>query len=261
MVTSTPLKPNFLSIPLLFIPTIDIKGRYCVRLRQGEFDRLITSSDVSKEVGLLLASGAKRVHIVDLEGSLGRPNLRIIKSLKIYVGLMIQIQVGGGLRSFELVEAYLEAGASRIVLGTIILNNPKLLLKSCFSFLNRIGVGLDDNSGFIMTNAWRTRSQCKTITFLKLIRALGYSFLAFTSIQTDGGLEGINWETAVRISSSLITALQVSGGLSSAEELKASTQNCDWMGGIMCGSVLYKRLVEGHSAVKTTAFPTREQVG
>ncbi|AGO28321.1 phosphoribosylformimino-5-aminoimidazole carboxamide ribotide isomerase [Candidatus Tremblaya phenacola PAVE] len=206
---------------------------------------------------MLLASGAKRIHIVDLEGSLGRPNLSIIRGLKIYVGVTIQMQLGGGLRSSKLVEAYLRAGASDVVLGTIVLNNPKFLMKACFSFQNRIGIGLDDNSGFIMTNAWKIRSQYKTITFLKLIRALGYSFLAFTSIQTDGGLEGINWGTAVSISSSLITALLVSGGLSSAEELKTAILNCDWMVGIMCGSVLYKRLVDGRSAVKTIAFPTK----
>lgn len=241
---------------LIFIPTIDIKDRHCVRFRRGNFNEISVKLDIVKEAGNLITSGTKNIHVVDLEGSLGRPNLGVIRSVCGYVGLHARIQVGGGLRSLRMIGAYLDAGTSLVVLGTIALINPRFLLKATSEFGNRVGVGLDDNFGHIATNAWKQNSKLKTVEYLELATNYGVGIMLYTSLATDGELTGLNFVDAVEVMTKLIMPLAISGGLSSSEELKLTTKSSDWLAGILCGSAVYKKLIAPGKAIEATNLPS-----
>lgn len=226
-----------------------------MRLKEGNFADALTRLDIEKEVDALLSSGAKRIHVVDLEGSLGKPNLRIIRSLSHYVSSHALIQVGGGLRSLRLIGSYLDAGASHVILGTIAFTNPQFLLGACSEFPNQIGIGLDDRSGVVVTNAWKQESGSKTSHYLGLVRNFGPNQMAYTSIRTDGRLLGLNWFGATAVTASTATPLLISGGLSSSEEWKVSVKGDDWLVGMLCGSAVFKKLIGASTTIGMADFP------
>ena len=191
----------------------------------------------------MLVQGAKRVHIVDLEGSLGRPNLSMVALLCKNFSSTMSLQLGGGIRSLKAIETYLLAGVSEVVLSTLAVQKPQFLIEACSEFPNRIILGLDVGKGFIVTNAWKQSSRLRFSDYVTLTKGLGVKWIVYTAIQADGKLSGLDLPTICSSSNHSILPLVASGGLSSSEELKAAHKEGGKIAGVVCGSSVYRGFV------------------
>jgi phosphoribosylformimino-5-aminoimidazole carboxamide ribotide isomerase len=203
------------------IPAIDIRGGLCVRLYQGDYDQETVYSESPSEVALHWQNvGAKRIHVVDLDGARSgiQLNFDVIRSIVNTVS--IPIQVGGGIRSFDRISLLLETGIQRVILGTIAVTNPQLVEDSCKEFgPDAIIVGLDARDGLISVNGWRTSSSIQAITLLNQMERVGINRFIYTDISRDGTLQGPNFESIQNIQESSIGNIVASGGVSTIEHL------------------------------------------
>ncbi|MBO66979.1 MAG: 1-(5-phosphoribosyl)-5-[(5-phosphoribosylamino)methylideneamino]imidazole-4-carboxamide isomerase [Acidiferrobacteraceae bacterium] len=200
---------------MILIPAIDIKSGRCVRLRQGKMDEETVFGDDPLAIAeRWIEQGAERLHIVDLDGAIeGRPiNAKIIRDI---AGSFpnIPIQVGGGIRSKNVVEAYLNAGVQFVVIGTRAVNEPSFVSDLCSEFLGHIIVGLDAREGKIATDGWSSLSSHNVVdTALKFERD-GVVAIIYTDIERDGMLSGLNVEGTAYLADSLQTPVIASGGI------------------------------------------------
>lgn len=232
----------------MLIPSIDIKNRYCVRLRGGKFSCLTSKWDLVSELSRILEQGAKRVHIVDLEGSLGRPNLSAISLLCKNFSSRASFQLGGGVRSLKTIETYLLAGVSEVVLSTLAVLKPQFLSEACSEFPNKIILGLDGSKEFITTNAWKQSSRFRLNDYINLTKSFGIKWIVYTATQADGKLNGLDLPATLSVSDRSILPLVASGGLSSSEELKRLQKESRKLVGVVCGSSVCRGFVNLLSA-------------
>jgi phosphoribosylformimino-5-aminoimidazole carboxamide ribotide isomerase len=204
---------------MLIIPAIDIKGGQCVRLLQGDPDReTVYSSDPVAMAQRFEGLGAKLIHVVDLDGAFeGHPvNKSIV--LKISSSISIPIEIGGGIRTREVVEEYLRAGIGRVILGSAVLDdNFKDLIEG---FRNNIIIGVDAKDSMVATHGWRRVSDISAIDFIRGLDKIGIREIIYTDISTDGMLTGPNYESIGNILSVVRgVSLIASGGVASIDDI------------------------------------------
>ncbi|MED5412208.1 MAG: 1-(5-phosphoribosyl)-5-[(5-phosphoribosylamino)methylideneamino]imidazole-4-carboxamide isomerase [Pseudomonadota bacterium] len=232
---------------MLVIPAIDLKDGQCVRLRQGRMeDSTVFSDDPVKMAGHWLEQGAKRLHIVDLNGAFaGTPiNAEIVTAIvKAYPELSVQI--GGGIRNLESVQFYIDAGASFVIIGTAAVKDPELVKHACESFLGKIIVGLDAIDGNVATEGWADVSEVSAIDVAQKFSDLGVSAIVYTDIDRDGMMEGCNIEATVGLARQSSIPIIASGGiakLTDIMDLKAAAQTKTGAGivGAITGRAIYE---------------------
>ena len=183
---------------MLLIPAIDIKNGRCVRLRQGDLENNITVySDDPVAVARQWADlGAERLHIVDLDGAAtGRPvNAALIRDMVNAVSGEMEVELGGGLRSLEQVERYIDAGVSYAVIGTAALKRPGFLHEACSNFGGQIIVALDARDGLVATDGWQNTTAIKAVDIARKFESYGVEAFLYTDIARDGMLTGCNVE-------------------------------------------------------------------
>ena len=208
---------------MLVIPAIDLKDGQCVRLRQGRMEEsTVFSDDPIKMAGHWAQQGAKRLHIVDLNGAFaGTPvNAEIVTSIvNAYPGLSVQI--GGGIRCLESAKFYVDAGVSFVIIGTAAVKNPELVKEACVSFPGKIIVGLDAIEGKVATEGWADISEISVITLVQKFCGLGVSAVIYTDISRDGMMEGNNVEATVELACQSTIPVIASGGISNLTDIIA----------------------------------------
>ncbi len=205
------------------IPAIDIKEGRCVRLRQGNFNKETVFSDDPLAVAeQWLEQGAKRIHLVDLDGALkGAPmNKEIIERI-VKLCESIPVQVGGGIRDLETLSSYLDSGVSYIIIGTKAINSPEFIEKACKKFHDRIIVGLDSINNKLALNGWSTNSELDLFEVAIRLEKLGVSSIIFTDISKDGMLEGPNIKEISKLARKLTIPVIASGGVKNIDDIKA----------------------------------------
>jgi phosphoribosylformimino-5-aminoimidazole carboxamide ribotide isomerase len=208
---------------MLIIPAIDIKDGQCVRLQQGDMkSATVFSDDAGAMARHWVDAGAKRLHVVDLNGAFaGKPrNEAAIKSIVGAVGNDIPIQLGGGIRNLETVERYLDDGITYIVIGTAAVKNPGFLHEACDAFPGHIIVGLDARDGKVATDGWSKLTGHDVIDLAKRFQDYGVEAVIYTDIGRDGMMTGINIEATVRLAKALTVPVIASGGLNSLDDVK-----------------------------------------
>jgi phosphoribosylformimino-5-aminoimidazole carboxamide ribotide isomerase len=203
------------------IPAIDILNGKCVRLKQGRYDAETIYSENPLEIAEKWKSmGAKRLHIVDLDGArTGIPkNVNIIKSINKEV--KIPIQVGGGIRNFDLIKDLIDSGLDRIILGTTAVKNPNLLATVCEKFHNQIAVSIDAKGSYAASEGWTQVSKKDIFTLAKEAVELGVRRFIYTDISRDGMLEGPNFEGIKNFASSIDVPVIASGGVTTQEDIQ-----------------------------------------
>ena len=188
---------------MLLIPAIDIKDGHCVRLEQGDMNRsTVFSEDPAAMAKHWLSKGARRLHLVDLNGAFaGKPkNEAAIKSILKAVGNDIPVQLGGGIRDLETIERLLDDGISTIIIGTAAVKNPGFLQDACTAFAGHIMVGLDAKDGKVATDGWSKLTGHEVIDLAKKFEDYGAEAIIYTDIGRDGMLKGINLEATVKLS-------------------------------------------------------------
>ena len=203
-------------------PAIDLFGGKAVRLFKGDYAQMTVYSDDPVSVaGDFAASGAKHIHLVDLEGAkTGKPeNLETIRRILKSTGLFAQ--VGGGIRDPETVEQYLSIGVNRVILGTAAVTDPALLETALARFGEKIAVGVDLKDGFVAIKGWTETSDQSAGTFFARMEQLGVKTVICTDISRDGAMKGTNRELYRQLSQTYAIDLIASGGVSTLEDVAA----------------------------------------
>jgi phosphoribosylformimino-5-aminoimidazole carboxamide ribotide isomerase len=229
---------------MLLIPAIDLKDGKCVRLRQGRMDdETIFSDDPVAVAGQWVEAGARRLHIVDLNGAFeGKPvNAKVIHAIaEAYPDL--PIQVGGGIRDEDTVQAYLEAGVEYVIIGTKAVNVPHFINDLCLEFPGHIIVGLDAKDGKVAIDGWSKLSHHDVIDMAQHFEKDGVEAIVYTDIGRDGMMTGVNVESTVKLAQAITIPVIASGGITNIEDVKALCAVADE--GIM-GAITGRAIYEG----------------
>lgn len=228
---------------MLVIPAIDLKDGKCVRLRQGRMDDSTVFSDDPVDVaGRWFDAGARRLHLVDLNGAFeGEPvNGEIVRQIAQRFP-NFPIQIGGGIRSLDTIEAYLNAGVNYVIIGTKAVKEPEFVTEACEAFPGHIIVGLDAKDGKVATDGWAEVSSVEATDLAKKFDEQGVSAIVYTDIARDGMMQGVNVEATVRMAQASSIPVIASGGITNMEDivaLKAQAQH--GIQGAITGRAIYE---------------------
>ncbi|MBE6626138.1 MAG: 1-(5-phosphoribosyl)-5-[(5-phosphoribosylamino)methylideneamino]imidazole-4-carboxamide isomerase [Ruminococcaceae bacterium] len=205
---------------MLIYPAIDLFEGKAVRLFKGDYAKMTVYNDDPLEVARdFEKQGATCIHLVDLEGAKNGkiPNFDIVKRIKAETSLLCEI--GGGIRSMEVVDAYIEAGLDRVILGTAAVQNPEFAREAAEKYGDKIAVGVDIKDGYVAVKGWTEKSAYTAIEFCKMMESIGIKTLISTDISKDGAMQGSNVSLYDELSQELHMNIIASGGVSSMEDI------------------------------------------
>jgi phosphoribosylformimino-5-aminoimidazole carboxamide ribotide isomerase len=228
---------------MLLIPAIDLKDGHCVRLEKGDMNVSTTfGEDPAAMARRWLTAGARRLHLVDLNGAFaGKPvNEAAVKAIIRAVGDEIPVQLGGGLRDLDTIERYLDDGLSYVIIGTAAVKNPGFLRDACTAFGGHIIVGLDAKDGKVATDGWSKLSGHEVVDLAKKFQDYGVEGVIYTDIGRDGMLTGINVEATVKLAQALTIPVFASGGLAGITDIeRLCAIEAEGVKGVICGRAIY----------------------
>lgn len=229
-------------------PAIDIIGGEAVRLYKGDYDKKTVYGDPCEIARKFKAAGAEQMHVVDLEGAKtgGTPNLETVKRIIETTDMFIEL--GGGIRSMDVIDAYLLAGVSRVILGTAAVKDKALLSEAVAKHGEKIAVGVDILDGMVRINGWLENSGLALEDFLNELQTIGVKTVICTDISKDGAMQGTNRELYKHLSEKYDINIIASGGVSSIEDIKALKE----MGiyGAIVGKAYYTGAVDLEEAIE-----------
>lgn len=230
---------------MLIIPAIDLKDGHCVRLKQGLMaDATVFSEDPGAMAKHWIAKGARRLHLVDLNGAFaGKPkNEEAVKAVVKAVGGDIPLQLGGGIRDLDTVERYLDDGISYIILGTAAVKTPGFLHDACYAFPGHIMVGLDAKDGKVAVDGWSKVTGHDVLDLAKKFQDLGVEAIIYTDISRDGMMGGVNVKATVDLARELSVPVIASGGITDLKDVKSL---CEAEGEGIIGAITGRAIYEG----------------
>ena len=208
---------------MLLIPAIDLKDGKCVRLRQGRMeDSTVFSDDPVAMAARWVEAGARRLHLVDLNGAFaGQPvNAQVIRRI-VQTFPDLPIQVGGGIRDQQTVETYLDAGVQFVIIGTKAVQEPGFINDLCAEYPGHIIVGLDAKDGRVAVDGWSKLSKHDVIDLARIFERYGVEAIVYTDISRDGMMQGVNVEATVRLAQAISIPVIASGGVSTLDDVRA----------------------------------------
>jgi len=222
-------------------PAIDIKDKKCVRLIKGDFDNKIEyETSPIDQAKKYKDHGFKNLHIVDLDGALKGEtvNLNIIN--EIVSKFDLKIEIGGGVRTFESIQKYMDAGVEKVILGSAVIKDKNFLKEACQKFPNKIALGLDAKDGYLSVYGWKENSNKLTLDFLKEVNDYGATRLIFTDINRDGTKQSPNFDESAKVADTSNCPVIISGGVSSINDIKKAKElNNRNIEGIIVGKAIY----------------------
>ena len=230
---------------MLLIPAIDLKDGRCVRLRQGALDDVTVFSDDPAAIAeQWLDQGARRLHLVDLNGAFaGKPvNKEAIAAILDAVNDEIPVQIGGGIRDLDTIETYLDMGMRYVIIGTAAVKSPGFLRDACSAFPGSIIVGLDARDGKVATDGWSKVSRHDVLDLAKKFEDYGCESIIYTDIGRDGMLSGVNLEATVRLAQHVNIPVIASGGVTDIKDIQ---QLCEVENEGVEGVILGRSIYEG----------------
>ena len=229
---------------MLLIPAIDLKEGKCVRLRQGRMDdETVFSDDPVAMAGRWVGAGARRIHLVDLDGAFaGRPaNAEVIHAIaEAYPDLPIQI--GGGIRDEDTVQGYLDVGVQYVIIGTKAVSAPHFVNDLCLEFPGHVIVGLDAKDGKVAIDGWSKLSRHDVIDMAQRFEEDGVAAIIYTDIGRDGMMSGVNIESTVALAQAVTIPVIASGGITSIDDVRAL---CDVADEGIAGAITGRAIYEG----------------
>ncbi len=229
---------------MLIIPAIDLKDGACVRLRQGLMDdSTVFSDDPVAMAQRWVEAGCRRLHLVDLNGAFaGEPvNGEVVRAIAARYP-ELPIQIGGGIRTLETIDAYLKAGVSYVIIGTKAVREPAFVAEACKAFPGHIIVGLDAKDGWVATDGWAEVSDINVIDLARQFEGDGVSSIVYTDIARDGMMQGVNVEATLRLAQSVNIPIVASGGITNMDDIRALKAVSDQ--GIL-GAITGRAIYEG----------------
>lgn len=224
------------------IPAIDLKDGKCVRLRQGRMeDDTVFSDDPVEVAAKWVAAGARRLHLVDLNGAFaGKPvNGDIVAAIaKRFPELPIQI--GGGIRTLEIARHYIEAGVSWVIIGTKAVEEPAFVTELCQAFPGKVIVGLDAKDGFVATDGWAKVTDVNVTELAARFQNDGVSAIVYTDISRDGMMQGVNVEATARLAEAVTIPVIASGGITNLDDVRNLCATSAPIEGAITGRAIYE---------------------
>ncbi len=222
-------------------PAIDIKDKKCVRLVKGDFDNK-TEYEMSpvEQASKYKDHGFKNLHIVDLDGALTGETVNIDIIEEIVRKFDLKIEIGGGVRNFESIQKYTDAGVEKVILGSAAIKDKNFLKEACQKFPNKIALGLDAKDGYLSVSGWKENSNLKTLDYLKEVNDFGASRLIYTDINRDGMKMSPNFDETENVANNSNCTVIISGGVSSINDIKMAKELCNKnIEGIIVGKAIY----------------------
>jgi phosphoribosylformimino-5-aminoimidazole carboxamide ribotide isomerase len=237
-------------MPLTLYPAIDLKDGACVRLRRGEMDdATVYSADPGAQARAWQDSGCAWLHVVDLNGAFAGRSMNGDAVRAILANVSIPVQLGGGIRDMAGIAAWLEAGISRVILGSAAAKNPALVREACAAFPGRIAVGIDARDGFVATEGWAETSTLPAVDLALKFEDAGVSAIIFTDIGRDGMLTGLNLDQTLDLAARISTPVIASGGVGAMADIlalrdRAAALPRGRIDGVIVGRALYDGRVD-----------------
>lgn len=232
---------------MLIIPAIDLKDGKCVRLRQGRMEDDTVFDDNPVDVAKRwLDQGARRIHLVDLDGAFaGEPrNAQVVREVCEISG-DVPVQIGGGIRSLETAQAYIDAGVRYLIIGTLAVKAPDFVDGLCQRFPDQVIVGLDANDGFVATEGWAEASTVTAVSLAQRFQDVGVSAIVYTDISRDGMMQGVNTEATAALADAVNIPIIASGGVSTIADIESlGMQMHRGISGAIVGRALYEGSLE-----------------
>jgi phosphoribosylformimino-5-aminoimidazole carboxamide ribotide isomerase len=228
---------------MLLIPAIDLKDGKCVRLRQGRMeDSTVFSDDPVAMAARWVEAGARRLHLVDLNGAFeGRPMNRDVVHAIAAAFPDLSIQVGGGIRDEDTVQAYLDAGVQYVIIGTKAVNHPGFIGDLCAEFPGHVIVGLDAKEGKVAMDGWSKLSKHDVVDLAQHFEQDGVSAIIYTDIGRDGMMSGCNVEATVKLARAVTIPIIASGGITNLDDIRALCAVADeGITGAITGRAIYE---------------------
>jgi phosphoribosylformimino-5-aminoimidazole carboxamide ribotide isomerase len=247
---------------VLVIPAIDLKDGRCVRLKQGDMKTATVFSDDPVAMAKhWAAQGARRLHIVDLNGAIaGRPkNEKVIREMIAAVGEKVPIQLGGGIRDLDAIEAYIDAGVTYVIIGTAAVKNPGFLSDACYAFPGHVIAGLDAREGKVAVEGWSKMTGHDVVDLARKFEEYGVEAIIYTDIGRDGMMSGINIEATLKLAQALKTPIIASGGLNSLKDIEAICARLVPEG--IIGAIAGRALYEGKIELKAAQAAADKAIG
>lgn len=228
---------------MLIIPAIDLKDGKCVRLRQGRMDDDTVFDDNPVDVAKRwLDQGARRIHLVDLDGAFaGEPrNAEVVRRI-CEISKDVPVQIGGGIRSLDTAQAYINAGVQFLIIGTLAVKAPDFVDGLCKQFPGHVIVGLDANNGFVATEGWAEASTVTAVSLAQRFENVGVSAIVYTDISRDGMMQGVNTEATAALGDAVSIPIIASGGVSTLADIQSLGEEMHrGIAGAIVGRALYE---------------------
>lgn len=238
---------------MLLIPAIDLKEGKCVRLRQGRMeDDTVFSEDPVAVAGRWVAAGAQRIHLVDLDGAFaGKPkNAGVINEI-VAAYPDVAIQIGGGIRDEDTIQAYLDAGVEYVIIGSKAVTAPHFVRDMAIEFPRHIIVGLDAKEGKVAIDGWSKLSRHDVIDLAQHFEEDGVEAIIYTDISRDGMMQGVNVEATAALARAIRIPVIASGGITDMKDIKALCEaSDDGVMGAITGRAIYEGTLDFAEALK-----------
>lgn len=242
---------------MILFPAIDLKDGQCVRLKLGDMNQATVFNDDPAAQALSFQSqGFTHLHLVDLNGAFeGKPvNGAAVDAILAAISKAMPVQLGGGIRTLETIETWLDKGIARVILGTVAVRDPDLVKAACKAFPGRVAVGIDAKGGKVAVEGWAEASELTAIDLARRFEDAGVAAIIYTDIDRDGVLKGLNLPATAALARATSIPVIASGGLASIDDIKALVQpEYAMLEGAISGRALYDGRVDAAEALKVLA--------
>ncbi len=226
---------------MILFPAIDLKDGQCVRLKLGDMDQAtVYNADPARQAKAFDDQGFEWLHVVDLNGAFAGKSVNGQAVEAILKATKNPVQLGGGIRTLAHIEAWLEKGLARAILGTVAVKNPDLVKEACQKFPGKVAVGIDAKGGKVAVEGWAKASKLGAIELAKKFEGVGVAAIIYTDIDRDGILTGVNWEATIDLADAVSIPVIASGGLASiADIVRMTMPDARKLEGAISGRALY----------------------
>jgi phosphoribosylformimino-5-aminoimidazole carboxamide ribotide isomerase len=237
--------------PVILFPAIDLKGGKCVRLYKGDMAQATVFNDSpGDQAAQFVKAGARWIHVVDLDGAFAGKSVNADAVRAILKNANVPVQLGGGIRDDAAIASWLDAGVTRVILGTIALKDPDFVKRACKTFLGKIVVGIDARGGHVAVQGWAETSDMKAVDLARKFEDSGVAAIVYTDIDRDGALQGPNVDATVAMAKAVSIPVIASGGVSSLDDLAVLKRHAkDGIAGVISGRALYDGRIDLRAAI------------
>ncbi|MBA3448388.1 MAG: 1-(5-phosphoribosyl)-5-[(5-phosphoribosylamino)methylideneamino]imidazole-4-carboxamide isomerase [Pseudaminobacter sp.] len=248
---------------MILFPAIDLKDGQCVRLKLGDMDQAtVYNVDPAGQAKTFEEQGFEWLHVVDLNGAFEGRSVNGAAVDKILGATKNPVQLGGGIRTLADIEAWVEKGLARVILGTVAVRDPDLVREACEKFPGKIAVGIDARGGKVAVEGWAKASKLTAVELARKFEGAGVAAIIYTDIDRDGILAGINWESTIELADAVSIPVIASGGLASiADVVRMTMPDAEKLEGAISGRALYDGRIDPAEALAILRGKPKPETG